>query len=135
MAVAQDFWCNYEEEGEKKRHKVEVIVASIDEGKNHTCPVHGYYLNGLASFANCQPDPLWSGKKFPGLFNEKEEDFYYSKTKLQEAMKANTKMWNEPGLDKDAERFAKYKKEAQRKKIQTKLKKMVNDLHTGEVHS
>lgn len=125
---AYDFWC---EQGEK----VEVIASGIDAGIKEKCPTHGCRLVGLASTANIQPDPLWSGKKFPGLFNEKGEDHYSSKTKLQEAMKANTKMWNEPGLDNDAERYGQYKKEKQRAKIQKKLKKMVNDLHTVEVHS
>ena len=74
------------------------------------------------------PDPLWSGKRIPHLINEKGSDYYTSRDQLNEAMKANHKIWDEPGIDSDCDRNAQYKKEEQRQRVKKKLEKGLPDI-------
>lgn len=110
---------------------MELIASGIDAGMKEFCPNCGGKLIGLASTSNMQPDTLWAGKRIPHLINEKGTDVYTGEGQVKAAMKANKVFMNEAGVDRDIERNADYKKDAQRQRVRGKLEKMVADIPAG----
>ena len=111
--------------------KVDLLVSSIDEGMKQSCPECNHAIVAFASQIATKDDSIRGGVNIPGLVNEKGNCHFDSDSQFEKAKTAHGLIQNEAGLDRDINRYAEYKKQAQRERITGKLEKMVADIPAG----